>query len=142
VGYKGLRLGTSEAETGKRRVSSPPCLSPFLLLPSLSLPSTCFFVLQPTAEPAPCPLSHLWLPCPYPVPPWVPKGCFIMPQLPALSPQPPPLPACAEPMAACQGLGLPAEAETEISPLGRFSSAQRAWGLCLAPRSSPRALSR
>lgn len=40
------------------------------------------------------------------MPPWVPKGHFITPQLPA-----PPLPTCAEPVASCQGLGLPVEAE-------------------------------
>lgn len=31
-------------------------------------------------------MSHLWLPCPCPMPPWIPKGRFITPQLPAPPP--------------------------------------------------------
>lgn len=84
AGSQGLGVGgTSEAETRERRAS---------LLPS-SLSSPPSHSLQP-ASPL-CsdrrtrplvPVSHLWLPCPCPVPPWVPKGRFITPQLPAPPP--------------------------------------------------------
>lgn len=70
------------AETGERRASSLPCPSPFLLLPPFNLLLLCAL----TAEPAPHPESHLWLPCPCPMPPWIPKGRFITPQLPAPPP--------------------------------------------------------
>lgn len=113
-----------------------PALIP--LLPSLTRFNLLLLCAQ-TTEPAPSPpLSHLWLPCPCPVPPWVPKGRFITPQLPAL---PPPNMCGAHGLLPRPGAARRGP-ETDISPLGRFSSARRAWGLCLAPPSSPRALSR
>lgn len=74
AGYRGLELG---------RGGRPLCPAHFLSpLPPFNLPLLCAL----TAEPAPHPESHLWLPCPCPVPPWIPKGCFITPQLPAPPP--------------------------------------------------------
>lgn len=124
-----------EAETGEGGL--PPCpAQPLSFSPSPSLQPASPLCSDRRARPSPCEPSLAAMPLPH---------APLDPQRPlhhASAPCPASRPTCAEPMASCQGLGLPAEAETEISPLGRFSSAQRAWGLCLALRSSPRASSR
>lgn len=115
-----------------------------LRAPSLSFPPS--HSLQPASplcsdhrtRPSPCESSLAAMPLP--CAPLGPQRPFHHASAPR--PAPPPRPTCAEPVASCQGPGLPEEAETEISPPGRFSSARRAWGLCLAPRSSPHASSR
>ena len=126
----------SEAETRKRRA---------FLLPSSSLSFPPSHPLQPASplcsDHRARPLAlraisvcHALAPCP----PGSPKAVSSR-----LNSLPRPLPnMCGahgllpRPGAASRGQ------ETEISPLGRFSSAQRAWGLCRAPLSSPHASSR
>lgn len=76
AGYKGLKLG---------RGGLPLCPAHLLFSPSLP-PFNLLLLCALTAEPAPHPESHLWLPCPCPMPPWIPKGRFITPQLPAPPP--------------------------------------------------------
>lgn len=110
--------------------------------PSPSLPLTPFNLLllcAQTTEPAPSPQEPSLAAMPLPCAPLGPQRLFHH----ASAPCPTPLPnMCGShgllprPGAASRGK------ETEISPLGRFSSAQRAWGLCLAPLSSPHASSR
>lgn len=110
--------------------------------PSPSLPLTPFNLLllcAPTTEPAPSPCEPSLAAMPLPRAPLDPQRPFHH----ASAPCPAPLPnMCGahgllpRPGAASRGQ------ETEISPLGRFSSAQRAWGLCRAPLSSPHASSR
>lgn len=106
----GPRMGWGDGvkqKPGRGGLSTCPHPSPSLPLS----PSTCFsFVLRPQSPP-PRPVSQSLAAMPLPCAPLGPQRPFHH----ASAPCPAPCPTCAEPMASCQGLGLPAEAKRQKS---------------------------
>lgn len=98
----------AKQKPGRGELSScPPRPSPSLPLTPFNLLLLCAL----TTEPAPSPCEPSLAAMPLPCAPLDPQRPFHH----ASTPCPAPCPTCAEPMASCQGLGLPAEAKRQKS---------------------------